>query len=368
MKTISSLFFVTTVLFFLGLIMVFNTTSAEVIDGVSAVDPNRALIKQLGFSICSFILAVVVYCIGYKKIIENSLYIYLFSLFLLVCVFIPKIGMQINGAHRWISVCGFSFQPSELMKLALPLFFLQEVFHKKVDSTFIQFCIWQIRFVVALGLIIIEPDHGAFVILLATLTVLLFITEIQMRYWVIPMGVFCLAAVSFALTHPYVKGRIAVYLHPEKDLLGKGHQPYQAKVAAGSGGFLGRGLGESLQKYHYLPEARSDYIAAIFAEEFGFLGMSFLLLLYATITCLGFRIATFTTDPQGSFLASIFTFIISFQVFLNLGVVFGLLPSKGTNLPFFSQGGSSLLVNMLLVALLMNIYKEEKCLKKLPLQ
>lgn len=154
---------------------------------------------------------------------------------------------------------------------------------------------------------------------------------------------------------PHVGDRINIYLHPELDLQGKGHQPYQAKIAAGSGGILGRGLGESLQKLDYLPYAYSDYIAAIFGEEFGFVGIALLIILYMLIGYFGFSIAAKAENLPAFYTVAILTYLICFQAFLNLGVVSGLLPSKGTNLPFFSQGGSSLLANFMVVCIILNI-------------
>jgi len=174
-------------------------------------------------------------------------------------------------------------------------------------------------------------------------------------YWALPLLVIVIAGGFAASKMPHVKNRIRIYLHPELDLLGKGHQPYQAKIAVGSGKLFGRGLGESLQKLDYLPEARSDYIAAIYAEEFGFIGIIFLIVLYMVISYCGFSIATNAYDYKGFYMASIITFLIAFQAFLNLGVVSGLLPSKGVTLPFFSQGGSSLFVNVLAVFLLLSV-------------
>ena len=159
---------------------------------------------------------------------------------------------------------------------------------------------------------------------------------------------------------PHVPGRIRIYLNPELDLKGKGHQPYQAKIAAGSGGLWGRGLGESLQKYNYLPEAKSDYIAAIFAEELGFLGIFFLILLYVCLSAAGFSIAFSSQEKIGFFMASIFSFLLAFQACLNLGIVYNLLPSKGTTLPFISQGGSSMIANICAIFLLVNISQEKK--------
>ena len=145
---------------------------------------------------------------------------------------------------------------------------------------------------------------------------------------------------------------VNVYLNPELDIRGRGHQPYQAKIAAGSGKLMGKGPGNSLQKLSYLPEAQNDYIAAIYAEEFGFLGMIVLITLYMLVAYFGFSVAISTADQVGLCVAASFTFLISFQAFMNLGVVSGLLPSTGLNLPFFSQGGSSLIVNMMAISLI----------------
>jgi cell division protein FtsW len=214
-------------------------------------------------------------------------------------------------------------------------------------------------------LILIEPDNGTVAILISLMVVLFLLTKIPWRYWALPLA--CLVAIGAiaALKMPHVRDRIQIYLHPELDLRGKGHQPHQAKIAAGSGGFLGRGLGESLQKLNYLPEARSDYIAAIYAEETGFLGMLALIGLYLMFAYAGFSIA-FNANELGAFLsAAILSFLITIQAFLNLGIVSGLLPSKGMTLPFFSQGGSSLMINVAIVFLLLDISrKSEMVIKK----
>jgi cell division protein FtsW len=218
-----------------------------------------------------------------------------------------------------------------------------------------QFLILLAKIAVPLGLILIEPDNGTAAIILTSLVILFILTKIRWVYWGLPLLIFSVLGVIVASQMPHVGDRIRIYLNPELDLQGKGHQPHQAKIAAGSGQFLGRGLAESLQKLDYLPEARSDYIAAIFAEEFGFLGMLVLILIYMLIGYLGFSMAFEAVDLQAFYLISILTFLICFQAFLNLGVVSGLLPSKGTNLPFFSQGGSSLLANLMMVCVILNV-------------
>jgi len=335
--------------------MVFNTTSAEVIDKGLEMQSYLSMGKQIAFCIFGSFIGYLLYLFGYEKLIRYAPVLYGLSIILLLLVFVPKIGMQINGAKRWINCFGISLQPSEFVKIVLPIFYLR-IMHK--NRSFKEFCLWQSIIMVPIFMIVVEPDNGTAAILLSSMVVLYFITSVKWSYWVIPILIVSCIGVTMALSMKHVSDRIHIYLHPEADLLGKGHQPYQAKIAAGSGGLLGRGLGESLQKYNYLPEARSDYIAAIYAEEFGFVGILFLILLYMTIAMLGFRIGFHAKDQEGYYLATIFTFIIAFQAFLNLGVVSGVLPSKGTNLPFFSQGGSSLLANIFMIAILMNIQKK----------
>jgi len=211
-----------------------------------------------------------------------------------------------------------------------------------------------------LFLILIEPDNGTVAIIMITLMALFFLCRAPLLYWLLPFAVLVSLGGIIAMQMPHVKYRIEVYLHPESDLLGRGHQPYQAKIAAGSGGLFGKGIGESLQKLNYLPEARSDYIAAIYAEEFGFVGVLFLVLLYLFIAYSGFHISVKAATKEGFYVGSVITFLISIQAFLNLGVVSGLLPSKGTNLPFFSQGGSSLLANCMAIALVMSAHRKKE--------
>src|ERR1700733_5248117 len=142
--------------------------------------------------------------------------------------------------------------------------------------------------------------------------------RIRFKYWALPLMVLMIIGSISAYHLPYVTARLKVYLHPELDLKGKGHQPYQAKIAAGSGKFFGKGPGHSLQKLSYLPEAQNDYIAAIYAEEFGFLGIASLILLYMIIGYIGFFIAVHTPDRGGFYYASAITFLICFQAFMNL--------------------------------------------------
>lgn len=337
--------------------MVFNTTSAEVLDRGLDRSTSHALIKQICYSAVGFIGAFLVWKAGYKKIIKWSGPLLIVGCVFLLLVFVPGIGQQLNGANRWINIFGHSFQPSEIVKYLIPLYAISVFSESKEQLSFKAFLVLLAKIGVPAALILIEPDNGTVFILIMTFVVLFVLTKLKWVYWALPLFALTLIGGVAASQMSHVPDRIRVYLHPELDIKGKGHQPHQAKIAAGSGRLTGRGLGESLQKLDYLPEARSDYIAAIFAEEFGFIGMISLILIYMVIACLGFYIAANASDTAGYYLASVLTFLVCFQAFLNLGVVSGLLPSKGTNLPFFSHGGSSLLANFLALSLLLNVAK-----------
>jgi len=338
----------------MGLVMVFNTTAAEVLDRSLDKSTHHALIKQILYAGLGAFGAWGLWILGYEAILKLSGFFLAFFTLLLILVFVPKIGQQINGAHRWLSIFGHSFQPSEFVKYLIPIYYIHVVTSKKEVMKMKEFVLLLAVLAVPMSLILIEPDNGTVAIIFSALIVLFILTRIRFLFWGLPLCILMVSGGIVASRMPHVSDRIKIYLHPELDLKGKGHQPYQAKIAAGSGGVLGRGLGESLQKLDYLPEARSDYIAAIFAEEFGFLGICGLILTYMILGFCGFKMSALSTDRSASLLIAILTYLICFQAFLNLGVVSGLLPSKGTNLPFFSQGGSSLLANFMVVSIILN--------------
>lgn len=350
------LFFSVTSIFALGLVMIFNTTSAEVLDHDLSKSMYQALIRQIIYGVLGLLLAGGVWIAGYRNLIRWSpAFLLIFSL-LLVLVLIPGVGREVNGSKRWISIAGFSFQPSEFVKYIVPAYLISIL--AAVDGKMLSLK----RFLTLVGivsiplvLVMIEPNNGTAAVIGMTVVVICVISGIRFKFWALPLGLLIVFGGISASQLPYVTARIRVYLHPELDLRGKGHQPYQAKIAAGSGKLLGRGPGNSLQKLSYLPEAQNDYIAAIYAEEFGFLGMLFLIFLYMIIAYVGFAVAYQAPSKEGFYLATVTTFLICFQAFMNLGVVSGLLPSTGLNLPFFSQGGTSLMANMMGIGILLNI-------------
>ncbi len=359
-KSVLILIVCSLIIFSVGLVMVFNITSAEVLNKSLEISTHLALMKQVIYGICGVILGSFIWLLGYNKIIYFSPLLLLGCIILLILVFIPQIGQSLNGARRWIGFWGLTLQPSEFTKFIIPIYFIYHVTKDNNSLDFKSFLKIVAFFSLPICLILIEPDTGTTAIILATLVVLFFLTKVRFVYWAIPLLFLVTSGSIVAYNMPHVKDRIRIYLHPELDLKGKGHQPYQAKIAVGSGRVLGRGFGESLQKLDYLPEARSDYIAAIYAEETGFVGVAILIALYMGISYAGFSIAIKAKDKKGFYVAGILTFLITFQAFLNLGVVSGLLPSKGVTLPFFSQGGTSLLVNIIAIFMLLSVAKKQK--------
>ncbi len=345
-------------LFSFGLLMVYNTTSAEMIDRFVEVETHAPLVRQIIYGILGAVVGFLAYRVGYDALIRKSPFFYIVMSILLLLVFVPGVSHAMNGSHRWLNLFGFTFQPSECLKIVVPLTYIYWFVKQKKAIDLISFLKMLGFLLVPIVLVLLEPDNGTTVILLMSLIVLFFLSRIRFMYWAVPLCIVCMMGIFAAYQLPYVKSRIQVYLHPELDLRGKGHQPHQAKIAAGSGQCWGRGLGESLQKLSYLPEARSDYIAAIYAEEMGFVGVVGLIVVYAVFTFAGIAVALKARDHEGFLLGATLTFLVSIQAFLNLGIVSGLLPSKGTTLPFFSQGGSSLLVNWVIFFLLLDISRK----------
>ncbi len=344
--------------------MVFNTTAAEIIDRSLPISTHTALLKQTAYSVVGLCGGLCVYRWGYQNLIRYSFPLLIGATLLLVLVFIPGIGMKINGARRWLGIFGFPLgQPSESIKILMPAAYIYWFLKQEKPIALIPFLKILGWLSVPVALILFEPDNGTTFIIFLLFIVLFILSQVRSLYWALPLFCLSLLGATAAYQMPHVHNRFQVYLHPELDLRGKGHQPHQAKIAAGSGQLFGRGIGESLQKLNYLPEARSDYIAAIYAEETGFIGILALISLYVAVAASGFAIAMSAQDKGAFLFAASLTFLISIQAFLNLGVVSGLLPSKGMTLPYFSQGGSSLMMNIVCLFILLDISRKPSCLK-----
>lgn len=322
---------------------------------------HHALYKQLAFGVFGFAFAFIIRHVGYRHFLLWSPVFLALITVLLILTLIPGVGREVNGSRRWLGAGGLYFQPSEFAKYVVPAYAIYSFVIKDASMiTLKRFLVTSAVCAVPAILVLIEPNNGTTAVMALSMVVLYILLRVPFKYWGAPLLVMILVGGSFASQLPYVTARIKVYLNPELDLRGKGHQPYQAKIAAGSGGFIGKGPGKSLQKLSYLPEAQNDYIAAIFAEEYGFVGVISLISAFMVVSSLGYFIACQAATLPGYYLGAVVTFLISFQAFLNLGVVSGLLPSTGLNLPFFSQGGTSLIANMMAVGLLISIASDRE--------
>ncbi|MDR4886590.1 stage V sporulation protein E [Fredinandcohnia sp. QZ13] len=276
---------------------------------------------------------------------------------LLVAVLIPGIGMERNGSRSWIGVGAFSIQPSEFMKLAMIAFlakFLSE--NQKKITSFKKGLMPSLSLVfLAFGMIMLQPDLGTGTVMVGTCIVMIFVAGARISHFV---GLGLIGVVGFValiLSAPYRIKRITSFLDPWEDPLGTGFQIIQSLYAIGPGGLFGLGLGQSRQKFFYLPEPQTDFIFAILAEELGFIGGSFVIILFSILLWRGVRIALGAPDLYGSFLGIGIIGMIAIQVIINIGVVTGLMPVTGITLPFLSYGGSSLTLMLMAVGVLLNI-------------
>lgn len=281
---------------------------------------------------------------------------------LLILVLIPGIGNVRNGSRSWIGVGAFSVQPSEFMKLAMIAFlakFLSE--NQKAITSFKNGLVPSLGLVfVAFGLIMLQPDLGTGTVMVGTSVVMIFIAGARISHFA-GLGLLAVAGfVGLIISAPYRMKRITSFLDPWQDPLGSGFQMIQSLYAIGPGGLFGLGLGQSRQKFFYLPEPQTDFIFAILAEELGFIGGSFILLLFSLLLWRGIRIALGAPDLFGTFLATGIIAMIAIQVMINIGVVTGLMPVTGITLPFLSYGGSSLTLMLMAVGVLLNISRHSR--------
>ncbi|HEY2420519.1 MAG TPA: stage V sporulation protein E [Neobacillus sp.] len=276
---------------------------------------------------------------------------------LLVLVLIPGIGNERNGSRSWIGVGAFSIQPSEFMKLAMIAFLAKYLSERqKLITSFKKGLVPSLGLAfIAFAMIMLQPDLGTGTVMIGTCVVMIFIAGARISHFVF-LGLLGAAGfIGLIASAPYRMERITSFLDPWQDPLGSGFQIIQSLYAIGPGGLFGLGLGESRQKFFYLPEPQTDFIFAILSEELGFIGGSFILLLFSLLLWRGIRIALGAPDLFGSFLAVGIIAMVAIQVMINIGVVTGLMPVTGITLPFLSYGGSSLTLMLMAIGVLLNI-------------
>ncbi len=318
--------------------------------------------RQLLFAVLGVIAMFFIMNIDYWTWRTWAKLLIIVCFFLLIVVLIPGIGMERNGSRSWIGVGAFSVQPSEFMKLAMIAFlakYLSE--NQKKITSFKKGLVPSLGLVfLAFGMIMLQPDLGTGTVMVGTCIVMIYVAGARISHFVGLGLVGVVGFVALVLSAPYRIKRITSFLNPWEDPLGSGFQIIQSLYAIGPGGLLGLGLGQSRQKFFYLPEPQTDFIFAILAEELGFIGGSLVVLLFALLLWRGIRIALGAPDLFGSFLAVGIIAMIAIQVIINVGVVTGLMPVTGITLPFLSYGGSSLTLMLLAVGVLLNVSRYAK--------
>ncbi|MEX1120195.1 MAG: putative peptidoglycan glycosyltransferase FtsW [Candidatus Paceibacterota bacterium] len=311
-----------------------------------------------GMFLGTIFLAIMVK-IRYRVWKPFALYIFIFSLVATALVFVPSIGSELNGARRWISIFGFSIQPAEFLKLGFVLYLASYL--SVVKDKIGEFKHGLIPFCIILGipalLLLLQPDTGT-VLVIASAGIAMYITAGgKIRDFVILFLIATIALSALIYTRPYVQDRIETFIRPGTDLQQTGYQLNQSLIAIGSGGVSGRGFGQSVQKFNYLPEPIGDSIFAVAAEEFGFIGGVILILLFLSFSFRGLKIASRAPDYFGGLLIVGIVILIISQSFVNIGSMLGVFPLTGLPLLFISHGGTAMLFALGSVGIILNISK-----------
>jgi len=341
----------------IGLIAVFSASSILAEERYG--DHYYYLKRQGVFCLFGLFLMIVVQNINYL-FYRRLVYFFLgLSLSLLILLFVPGFGEKVAGAQRWLRCGVISIQPSEAAKLSLAIFVAYSM-SKNVENmgTFFHGILPHLLVAsIFMVLILLQPDLGTAVIIGMWMLILLFIGGVHLGQLIVLLGLLT-PVIFYLISHTaYRLNRWLAFLDPWQDPQGFGFQIIHSFLAFGSGGFSGAGLGNSKQKLFYLPEPHTDFILSIIAEEIGFIGVSFLLILFIFLIIRGIKIALNASELFGTYLALGISCMLAVQVIVNMGVVMALLPTKGLTLPFISYGGSSLVVNLIGMGILMNISK-----------
>lgn len=361
-KGLLAFFHLDTVLVFL----IFMLTLFSLLVLYSASNHNMAYLMSQALKIAGgFVLMIIIAFIPPERIKQFTPLFYLFSLLLLLAVIF--VGVETNGAHRWIDLKIIRFQPSELAKLAVPMMLAYYLHKTNIPPTFMN--VVGSLFIIGIPFLMIfmQPDLGTAIIILFSGIVLLFLGGIQWRYIISAIIIIAVAIPSmwFFGMKEYQKDRVITFLNPELDPLGKGYQIIQSKIAIGSGGIYGKGWQNSTQvSLKFLPEATTDFIYAIIGEEFGLIGTSLLIICYLLIIWRGLYIAINARDSYFQLVGGAICLVFFFYVFVNTGMVSGILPVVGVPLPFVSYGGTAIVTLFISFGILMNIYSHPASIKK----
>lgn len=338
-----------------GLIMILSASSVKAEKLFS--NSYFFFFNQLKYLVIALVISVIAYKFKYRKLKDLAPYLLLLALFLLVLVLIPGIGIKTSGSRRWLPLGPVNFQPSEVAKLAVIIYLAAYIEKNRKQLKKFKKGVLPPLLVVLLifGLILLEPDLGTAVTLSAVSASVIFVGGIKISLF-IGLGIFSTILFFAAIIlEPYRRERLLTFIDPWQEPLTDGYHIIQSLLALGSGGLFGVGAGNSHQKFLYLPEPGTDFIFAVLGEEFGLIGTLIIVSLYFLLAWRGLRIASKVEDPFGSMMALGITLMVVIQALINMYVVTSLMPVTGITLPLISYGGSSLVINLTALSLLLNI-------------
>lgn len=358
LKDMRILVIITLLLSLIGCIFIYSSSSIYALEKCGSA--NYFVIKQIIGFIIGCIGLIVIQFIPSSIIKKLCPYFLLLTMVLTALTFIPFFARRIHGASRWINIGGIAFQPSEFLKMALILY-VSYVMAKKdwsQASLLRDYIPLLIIISIPCALILAQPDFGLTVTLALTIFMMFFLASFRLQHLSLSLLVLIPAAVSLMLLKPYRLKRILVFLNPWEDPLGSGFQIIQSLIAVGSGHLWGLGIGNSRQKFFYLPMQHTDFIFSVMAEEVGFIGTTIIIGLYILLLYYGLRISWHIHDKFSSLVIAGFSMVTSLQAIINIAVTTGLVPTKGIGLPFVSYGNTSLVCNLLMVGIVINLVRE----------
>jgi cell division protein FtsW len=324
--------------------------------------------RQTAFVVMGLVAGWLCTRVEFRVWVSASVWLCALGILLLLLVLVPGIGREVNGSMRWISVGGANLQPSELMKLSLVLYIAGYLVRRGEEVRSVWTGVFRPLVLLALvaSLLLAEPDYGASVVMGCVVLGMLFLGGAPLRLFLGGVALVATFFVAVIVAAPYRLQRVATFLHPWDDPFGTGFQLTQALIAIGRGEWFGVGLGASVQKLFYLPEAHTDFLFAVLAEELGFLGVALVVCTFAFILWRAFSIAR-RAELRGQYFGAYTAYglglLLGVQAFINMGVNLGVLPTKGLTLPLVSYGGSSIIISCVAVGMLLRIDYESRWIR-----
>ncbi|RJO59305.1 putative lipid II flippase FtsW [Candidatus Parcubacteria bacterium] len=342
----------------LGIIILSSASSVEAFQSLG--DPNGYLKKQLLSLLIGIFFVFLIIRVDYHFFCKLSVWIFVLAFILQFIPFIPGVGSELLGAHRWINVGGLFFQPSEFLKFAMLIYLSSWLPKIRNDWQDVRKTLLPFTGILAFaGLILmLQSDLGTTIIIFLTSTIMYFSSGAPKRHLLMLLLGAVVALALMVKLEPYRTSRLTIFLNPDADTQGTGYHINQSLLAIGSGGIFGRGLGKSIQKFNYLPEASGDSIFAIAAEELGFIVVLGIVAMYVAIFIRGRQLARQTTDESGRLIIIGTISWITLQAFINIGALTALLPLTGVPLPFVSNGGTALIISLAAVGVFLNVTKQ----------